>query len=354
MTSTFLARVGLGLTVGLVCSLGAGSPGGGVGITEARADTAAGQAPRVATPACLLKGTSPVARGTQLFDAPSGGRAIASFTGNRVPMQMAELPADPVNGRAKLITSTGSGSLRIEGYVQASAIPLYTTADVPVMAGNVWIASGQKVRLVHGGSSSARVEMTVAGSRAQNVQGTAMCEGLALQKGAPLPASIPNNARTFLTKSSTTAIYDRPNGDAIFSLQMIEGSSQLFWSTETRAGFVHVRSRADIVIDGWVQWKDLDPLKKGEMMGSDVQPPAPAAAAKLVFDSPPRIATATKDIPVRAKRSDKAKPIGVLEAGAQVYVMETIAGFTNVFPKDLHVLPPEGGGFWIPTSDVPK
>jgi hypothetical protein len=156
------------------------------------------------------------------------------------------------------------------------------------------------------------------------------------------------------TKGSTTDIFDRPNGDAVFSLQMLEGSSQLFWSTETKAGFVHVMGRGDLVIDGWIRWRDLEPLKRGEMMGSDYQPQAPAAAAQLVFEDPPRIATAQKDIPIRAKRSENAKPIGVLEAGAQVYIMETVAGWTNVLPKTLHILPPEGGGFWIPASDVPK
>jgi hypothetical protein len=90
------------------------------------------------------------------------------------------------------------------------------------------------------------------------------------------------------------------------------------------------------------------------MMGSDYQPQSLPAAAQLVFEDPPRLATASKDIPIRAKRSEKARPIGVLEAGAQVYIMETAAGWTNVLPKKLHILPPEEGGFWIPASDVPK
>jgi hypothetical protein len=349
MRSTFLARAGVGFAIGLIGS--ASFLGGGAGPTEARAEPPKGS---TATPTCLLQGTSPVAKGTQLFDAASGGAPIARFTGNLVPMQMTEIPADPATGRAKLMTSTGSGSLRVEGYVDASAIPVFTSRDVPVMAGNVWIAAGQRVRLVHGGPGSIRVEKTVAGSRAQSVTGTAPCEGLALQASAPPAASIPQNARTFLTKNPTTDIFDRPNGDAVFSLQMLEGSSQLFWSTETKAGFVHVMGRGDLVIDGWIRWRDLEPLKRGEMMGSDYRPQGPTAAAQLVFEDPPRLATAPKDIPIRSKRSEKAKPIGVLEAGAQVYIMETAAGWTNVLPKDLHILPPEDGGFWIPATDVPK
>lgn len=344
MTSTSQARAGVALAFGLIVS--------GGGLSEARAQTVTANV----SSACVLQGTSPIAKGTQLFDAASGGAPIARFTGNMVPMRMTELPADPANGRAKLSTSTGSGALRIEGYVDASVVPMFTTRDVPVMAGNVWIASGQKVRLVHGGPGALRVEKAVAGSRSQNVTGTTTCEGLALSlpQSAPPAPSIPQSARTFLTKNATTDIFDRPNGDAVFSLQMLEGSSQLFWSTETRAGFVHVTARADIVIDGWIRWRDLEPLKRGEMMGTDYRPHTPPAAAQLVFEDPPRLATAPKDIPVRAKRSEKAKPIGMVETGAQIYIMETVAGWTNVLPKALHILPPEDGGFWIPASDVPK
>jgi hypothetical protein len=349
--SRILAGAGLGL-LGVVL----GSPsmtGTSFGPLEARADTTA-VAPIGTGTSCVLKGTSPIVKDTPLFDAPTGGNVIARFTGNVVPMQMTEIPADAANGRAKLKTSTGSGSVRIEGYVKASVIPAFTTRDVPVMAGNIWIASAQKVQIVHASPGSVTVERVIAATRKQTVRGTTTCDALALEQGKPTPADVPQTARTFLTKESTTDIYDRPNGDILFSLQMIEGSSQHLWSTETKAGFVHIKSRSDLVIDGWVRWKDLDPIKRGEMMGSDVQPPVQLPAVKLVFDSPPRVATATKDIPIRAKPNEKAKPIGVVETGAQVYVRESNAGWTNVLPKSVHVLPPDEGGFWIPSSEVPK
>lgn len=351
-TSGVLARVGLGLSGVILGSLGVMS--GGPGIPEARAEPPTPGATIEPSKTCVLRGSSPIAKGTQLFDAPSGGRPIATFTGASVPMQMTQIPSDPANGRAKLATSTGSGALRLDGYVQASAIPVFTTRDAPVMAGNIWIADAQRVRLVYANPSSIGVEMTLAGSRSQSVRGATTCEGLALQKATPTSAEIPPIARTFLTKQPDTDIYDKPNGDPIFSLQMLEGSAQLFWSTETKAGFVHVKSRADLVVDGWVRWRDLDPLKRGEMMGSGVPPQTPLAEARLTFEQPPRIATAPKDIPIRAKRSESAKPIGVVEMGAQFYVMETVADFTNVLPKSLHMLPPDDGGFWIPASEVPK
>lgn len=307
------------------------------------------------TPAtCVIKGTHPVTKGTQLFDAPTAGRVIANFIGNYVPMQLSDIPPDPVNSRSKLVTSNGGGSIRLEGFVATSAIPVYTTRDIPVMAGNVWITSAQKASLVAATASSVTIEMSVAGSRNQRVRGTTTCDALALQRGTPVPIEVPGNGRGYLTKESTVDIYNQPNGDVVFSLMMLEGSSQLFWSTETRAGFVHVRSRADLAIDGWVRWSELDPLKKGEMMDQYIPPQTAVAGGQLAMDKPPRIATATKEIVIRARRDERERPIGVVEPGAEFYVMETVAGWTNVLPKALHILPPDDGGFWVISSEVPK
>jgi hypothetical protein len=269
-------------------------------------------------------------------------------------MAMSEIPADPTKDRAKLATSTGSGAVRIEGYVSPPAITVFTTRDVPVMAGNVWISSAHKVKLAAATSSNVTVEMTVAGSRSQTVRAATTCDALALQRGTPTPMDIPGNGRAYLTKEANVNIYNQANGDIIFSLQMLEGASQLFWSTETRAGFVHVRGRADLTIDGWVRYAELDPIKQGERVDQYIPPQTQVVGAQLAIENPPRIAKATKDIVIRARRDERERPIGVVEAGAEVYVMETVAGWTNVLPKDLHVLPPDEGGFWIVSSETPK
>lgn len=360
MKGSFLARAGLGLSGVLLAALfGVVSStvsltSEGPGVAEARADTpTAAPAGGVTGSTCLLKGTSVVQKGTQLFDAASGGRAIANFVGSPVPMQMSEIPADPANGRAKLVTSTGSASVRLEGYVPTSAILVYTTRDLPVMAGNVWITSAQKVTLARATQDNMQVELAVAGTRSQRVKATATCDALALQRGTPVPVEVPPNGRGYLTKETTIDVFDRPSGDVVFTFLMLEGSSQLFWSTETRAGFVHVKSRSDLALDGWVRWKDLEPLKKGEMMDQYTPPSSAVAGAQLAIDKPPPVRTATKEIAIRARRDEKAKPIGVVEVGAEIYVMETMAGWSNVLPKSLHVLPPDDGGFWIPSSEAP-
>jgi hypothetical protein len=319
---------------------------GAFGAPVAHADEASAAAePSVTAPTCTIKGTYPPSKNTKLFDAPSGGNLVATLTGGYIPMTLSEIPFDPKAGRARLSTSAGSGAMRLDGYVAPADISLFTTRDISVHGGSVWIASAQKVTLVKASHNSLTVEIGVGGTLNQTVRATAPCDAFALVKGAVQPFEIPGNGRGYMTKKQKVELFDKPNGDVVLSLDMMEGAGQLFWSTEMKLGFVHVMSRSDLTIDAWARLRDLDPLKKGEMQDQYIQ---------LTFDKPPPLVRLTKEIPIRAKRDEKTKPIGVVEADAEVYVLETVAGWTNILPKHLGIVPPDDGGFWIPSSEVPK
>jgi hypothetical protein len=324
-------------------------------VTEARAQPAqAAATAAVSGPGCKVRGTAPVRKGAQLYDAASGGRTIATFTGALVPMTLTAIPADPASGRARLSTSEGAPALRVDGYVAPADIPVFTTRDIPVISGHVWISSAQKVKLVAATADSLRAELSISGSDGQTAKATAPCDAFSLQRGTPVKMDVPGSARGYLMKTSSIELYDRPGGDVIFMLRMLEGTAQLFWSTEAKSGFVHLMSRGDLTIDAWARLKDLEPLKKGEMMDQYIPPTTAVAGAQLALDKPPPIVKASKSVPVRARRDEKEKPIGEIEAGAEVYLLETVAGWTNVLPKALGMTPPDEGGFWIPSSEAPK
>ncbi|WP_437327841.1 hypothetical protein [Sorangium sp. So ce381] len=323
-------------------------------VTGAAAQATATVGQAVSGPACKLKGTAPVAKGARLHDAPSGGRAVASFTGALVPMTLSAIPADPAAGRARLSTSDSSPALRIDGYIAPSDVAVFTTRDIPVIAGHVWISSAQKVKLVAATGDSLRAELLISGSEGQTAKASAPCDAFALQRGVSMKMEIPGSARGYLMKTSTIELFDRAGGDVIFTLKMLEGAAQLFWSTEAKPGFVHLMSRGDLTIDAWARLKDLEPLKKGEMMDQYIPPTTAVAGAQLALDKAPPIVKATRAIPVRARRDEKEKPIGEIEAGAEIYLLETVAGWTNVLPKALGMTPPDEGGFWIPASETPK
>ncbi|WP_437836794.1 hypothetical protein [Sorangium sp. So ce1153] len=356
--------LGLGLLALGAVLCGAGLPGvpaiseasaepAQVAVSAAQVTGAAAQA-AVSGPTCKLKGTAPVPKGARLYDAPSGGRTLASFTGALVPMTLSAIPADPASSRARLSTSEGSPALRIDGYVAPSDVAVFTTRDIPVIAGHVWISSAQRVKLVAATGDSLRAELSISGTEGQTAKGSASCDAFALQRGVPVRMEVPGSARGYLMKTSTIELFDRAGGDVIFTLKMLEGTAQLFWSTEAKDGFVHLMSRGDLTIDAWARLKDLEPLKKGEMMDQYIPPTTAVAGAQLALDKAPPIVKATKAIPVRARRDEKEKPVGEIEAGAEIYLLETVAGWTNVLPKALGMTPPDEGGFWIPAAETPK
>ena len=335
--------------------LGAGGLwGGSSSIPEAHADEPAARR-EVTSPLCMIKGTYPPAKNTKVFDQPTGGDIIASLSGAYLPMTLSEIPFDPsASPRARISTSTGAGNVRIEGYVPITDWPIFTTTDISVHGASIWISAAQKVKIVRATASSVTVEMAVGGTLKQTVRATAPCEAFSLAKGKFQPLEFPTQGRSYMTKKQQVELYEEPNGNVVFTLNMMEGTGQLFWGEKIRSGFVHVLSRGDLTIDAWVPLRDLDPIKKGEMVEQYTPAAVPPNGAALTFDKPPPIAKATQPIPIRAKRDENAKPVGTIETGAEFYVLETVTTWTNIMPKHLGVLPPDDGGFWIPSSQVPK
>lgn len=327
------------LTVGVLLAL----------VAPAWADEPAQPAPAP----CTLRGTFPVARGTAIWDAASGGRTLATFTGSYQGFTLTELPADPTTARARIVTSAGAPGLRIEGFIAPSTMAFFTTRDLPVVPGHVWISDAQKVRLTQAAPGSLTAELALPGSAGQAVRATAPCDAIAVAPGTPTPMSVPGDGRGWLSKAASVELFGAPGGAVIFTFRGAEGTAQLFWSNESRAGFVHVKMRGALTVDAWVRQRDLEPLKKGEMMDQFIPPVTSVAAATLKLDGTPRLVKAVKDLAVRGKREEKEKPIGLIEAGAEFFVLETMLGFTNVLPKNLGLFPGEDGGFWVASGEVP-
>jgi hypothetical protein len=294
-----------------------------------------------------------MAKGTPIYDTPTGGRLIATFTGGFAPMTMRDIPPDPAIQRSKLSTRDHEPSVRIDGYVDTSAVQVWSSRDISVVAGSVWIASSQKVKITGASPGTVSVEMPIFGTSGQVARARTNCDSLALERGTPSPLPVPGNGRGYLARGQDIDIYDGPNGNAVYTLRMNAADVKLFWSTETSGGFVHGKLRADVAIDGWLRTSNLNALPKGEMMDQYIPPETTVAGTQLVIESPPRIARAPRDIPIRFRRTESEVPIGAIEAGAEFYVFETVAGWTNILPTKVYVLPSETNGFWIPSSETP-
>ena len=64
------------------------------------------------------------------------------------------------------------------------------------------------------------------------------------------------------------------------------------------------------------------------------------------------VVRAQKDVPLRLTPQESAKPVGAIETGGEVYLIQTMLGWTSVLPRALNVLPPGERSFWVPASEV--
>lgn len=316
-----------------------------------RASSTVASAPPSPLPGCSLRGTIPMGKSVDVFDAAVGGNVIARFTGARTPLYVSELPADPKTSRTLVATSTGSGdpTVRINGWTLASAIPVFAERDIAA-GPHVAIAKGTRVELLRTAADGLEVQLAIAGTSGQTIRAKAACDALAL---APPPSTEASGTRHWITRGGSVDLYDQPGGNVVFSLRLDGENVQAFWSTEQRGAFVRVESRSDVVLRGWVRVSDLQPVQPGELRGKYVPPQAPAGSVVRLPDDPPT-GRVVREASVHADAERAAKVIGAVEPGAEVYVLSTIAGYVSVLPKGLGIMAPERKGFWIAASELAR
>jgi len=290
-----------------------------------------------------------MAKGANLWAEPAGSSAVAGFAGQPVGLIASGFPATASGGRIRVRTS---GGLRIDGFVDPNDLPIYTASEVAVVQGHVWIAQGQKVTFT-AASSGVTVEASVTGPITEKLRVTAPCTSLALDRKTRVPWDVPGNGRGYLPQRGTLDLRDGPGGAVIQTLHTEPGSAgALLWSTESQGGYVHVVYHEDLVLDAWVASSDVVALKQGETMDRLAPPSSMTGSARLALSGSPTLVRAQKDVPLRLKPEEAAKPVGAIETGGEVYLIQTVLGWTSVLPRSLNVLPPGERSFWVPSSEV--
>ncbi|MBN4059229.1 hypothetical protein JYT22_01095, partial [Endomicrobium sp. AH-315-J14] len=264
-----------GLVVGLVSNANAGDP------PDVRAS-------------CELSGTVPARAGTPIYDDAKGGEIIATFTGAEVPLIVSHFPADTSKGRVHVKTSGGNGHMAVRGWTAANAVMYYGAREVSVGGGtNVWISSSQELQIVGAKGGEFFVAHKVMGS-SKVVRGTVPCDGVVLVPPRIEPTEVPPRARGYKMKKSILELYNRPRGELIYTMRPSPGAQPTFWSTESRAGYVHLVTATDLTIDGWASWREVTLMRRSEFVPPQVPAPRRLDAKKLGIPEPPPIATATE------------------------------------------------------------
>ena len=305
-----------------------------------------------AAPACVVTGDSAVKANTNVYDAKSGGTAIAKLTGAKVPLVVSRLGTSPAGGRVQVGTSKPTGYLRVDGWAPRDTFRFFAARDLRVAGGHVWISQGQQLTVSDAKGGKLRVTHKLLGSADQEVRATVACDAVTLSFPKIPAEEAPERAKTYQSKTNQIDLYDGPRGEVVFTLQMDEDVRKVFWSTEARGGFVHVVSRSDITIDAWVRWRDVTALRHAELFDPSYVAPKPWPIKTLAIKDPPAVLVATSALPIHHKPQNSLTAIGAVESGARFYAMEQSGDWTNVLPANLGILP-AGGGFWVRTASLP-
>ena len=297
-------------------------------------------------------------RGRVVFDkdttlSDSSGRKVARFSGGESAVTLLSPPVEG-SDQARIETGTGRGSFRIRGFVKASELRTFTSVDLPVVSGHVWIPAGTRVVAAGISGGKVKVDKQLNTPFNQRFSALAECSSLTFTQPAPPAPRVPGNARVFLLKGSLLDLHDDASPRKIVAT--LQRSAQVdsvrFFSRESRAGFVHVQYQGEVSIDGGAKASELEPLPRGET--ADVAPSTYTLSTppQLQLQQLPRVVQTNRELPLRVAARDAEPPIGVVEAETELYVMDAVAGWANGLPKSLHVLPADNLSFWVKASDL--
>ena len=306
--------------------------------------------PPSASPTCTLRGIAEPRVNADIEDGQ--GHVIARFSGAPTPIVASDFPLD-ARGRVRIETGTGAGGFRIRGLLAVNDLPLFTANDVPVIADHVWIAQGRSVNFVTSAPGRLRIEKRTTQPIAQTFAAWANCSALALA-ALPLATWAPSgSARAYVLKKSSLELFDHPAGASLLSITRAhDGDRVLFSSNDQRPDWLAIEYHGEVILQAWARAKDLVPLAAGEgtdQLGSRSSIRSPA---RLAIQGEPRIVKPVRDVPLRAAAHETDAPIGVIEPGAETYVLDVVAGWASVMPKALNVVPGPDGQFWVKTSDL--
>jgi hypothetical protein len=297
---------------------------------------------------CVLRGDAVMARTVSLYDGKVGGSEIARFTGGKVSLVVTGFPEDG-GGRAVVETA----GFRIKGFVKARDLPVYTAHSVPVFAGHLWIAEARRVAIVGGAGSRVRVEKAVASPIIGTFQGWAPCESLTLTARVPPGFSPAGGARGYVVKKDEIELFTEPKGDLVTTLERAsDGPGVLLWSDDRQGAWVHVEHHGDVTIDAWARAQDLSALPPGETMDLLAPGVLQTGSPSLRVQGNTKVVRVTSPVTLRAAASDASGVIGGIEAGTEVYVLDVVAGWASVVPKDLGLAPAGDAQFWARAKDL--
>ncbi len=300
---------------------------------------------------CTLSGSAHLGQDVLIYNLAQDGRPIARFTGGSTALRVGPVPLDTAR-RVPVATGTGSGSFRIDGYVDGLEVPLFTTREVPIVEGHLWIAAEQAVVLLGGAPGRIQVRKDLSRPLSQSFKVMAACDNFALTRGTPPGWSPPGEARGYLVQEDPADLFAAADTGAARVTSLIGARGMLLWSEDRRGAFVHLLYHGEVVINAWGRLRDFRALPPGET--SDRLLPASIVSnpPRLALAESPRLVRTKHEVKLRSAAQATAPVIGKIEVDTETYVLDLVAGWASVLPKALNVAPPSDGQFWAKGSEL--
>jgi hypothetical protein len=304
--------------------------------------------PAHADESCTLRGEPVLPANLPIFDAPSGGVEIGHFTGAKAALSISTFP-EASGGRAGVETS----GFRIKGFVRVRDLPVYAARPVPVYAGHVWISEGRRVSVIGGGPGRLHAEKTLVSPISGYFHGWAPCDAFTLGERVPSGWTPPGGARGYVLARERVNLYSAARGDVVTTIERASGGPPvLLWSMDREASWVHVEHHGDVTLDAWAKAEDVSPLPPGETMDQLAPSASVPGTPRIQVQGPSKIVRVGGAVSIRGAASDAASVIGSVEAGVEVMVLDTVAGWASVVPKGLAVMPSGPNQFWVKVRDL--
>jgi hypothetical protein len=281
----------------------------------------------------------------------ASGRAIARFGGPETSLVVSGF-STATPPRARVETGVGQGGFSVRGFVPAATLPVAAAEDLPVVAERVWIGARRGVTVTAVTRDTIQVEKRLSTPFAQTFTAFTSCRKLALGSPVPPGHSPAGDARGYALRAGSLVLYDAPRGKAVSRLlKALATPAVLFFGAEEANGWVRLEYHGDVVIDAWADASDIQALPRGEALDQLAAPSSSRTSARLALPGAPRVVRAPRELPLRGAAKE-GEPIGVIEAGAETYVIDVVAGWASVLPRALDVMPPESGRFWVKKEEL--
>jgi hypothetical protein len=300
---------------------------------------------------CRLAGSTTMPLEVAIYAKDKGDSKIARFTGMPSGLTVLELPGSTAQ-RAHVMTGTGDGGFAIDGWVDVTAIPLYATANLPVVPGHVWIQGGQRVEFESKHQNQVRVQKTVTSPFAQSFLASTSCSNLSITPVAAIASEVARWARGYAFERNELQIAIEPKGEPAFKLVRSSVTNSVFlYGMDKKDDWVRVRYYGPIGVDAWVKSSDVRLLPKGERVDEYV-PATQAETGRLRIVESGKVVSVPEKVQVRSRPAPDAAVIGDIEPATEVLILDVAAGWAAVLPKALNVAPPPDRQFWVEARKV--